>query len=216
VPQNWEGQDSEYPWEREALDHVRDLIADRPGYWGLQCFSFTNLNGRTRECDLLVVTPSVIHLIEIKSHPGRAVNDGTTWYFDHGRPVENPQALGEQKAKELKALLAHQASRLGKRLPRITIVASTFLSAADLRCEFSDHQKLNVYGREGLSAQTGLPGIWSGLIGSPSRRGPAPAPDGHGHPPPRDPHRRLCPRAESIGGGPDMARPPRTPHRPLP
>jgi serine/threonine protein kinase len=169
MAENWTGWDSEHPWEREALDHVRPYVEGAPGYWALTSFSFTALTGRTRECDLLVVAPSGLHLIEVKSHPGRAVSQGSTWIFERGRPVENPQALGEQKAKELKAFLLHLAEREGIRLPRFWVTASTFLSAPDLRCEFAEHQKLNVFGREGISEQTGLDGIWSGLLALPPR-----------------------------------------------
>jgi serine/threonine protein kinase len=169
VAENWVGWPSEYPWEQEALDHVRSYVEGAPGYWAMTSFSFTSLTGRTRECDLLVVGPGGIHLVEIKSHPGRAVNQGSTWYFDRGRPVENPQALGEQKSKELKALLSHHAQRANVRLPNLWITASTFLSAADLVCDFTELQKQHVYGREGLDT-TNLPGIWSGLLGRPPAR----------------------------------------------
>ncbi len=36
------------------------------------------------------------------------------------------------------------------------------LSAPDLRCEFDQFQKERVFGRDKLTGQTGLPGIWEG------------------------------------------------------
>ncbi|GAB3230836.1 hypothetical protein GCM10027447_25540 [Glycomyces halotolerans] len=150
MAKNWEG----HLWEQQALDHVRELLPEVSGYWALQSFSFTSRTGRTRECDLFVATPGGLHLIEIKSHPGRAVNSGTTWYFERGKPVQNPQWLVEQKAKELKGLLEYRAQRAGKKLPRLFITASVFLSAPDLDCRFDEQQKHNVYGRQGV--KTGL------------------------------------------------------------
>jgi serine/threonine protein kinase len=166
VAKNWEGQTSDHLWEQQALDHVRELLPEVSGYWALQSFSFTSRTGRTRECDLFVATPGGLHLIEIKSHPGKASNSGTTWYFERGRPLQNPQWLVEQKAKELKGLLEYQAQKAGKKLPKLFITASVFLSAPDLDCRFDEQQKHNVYGRQGV--KTGLPGIWSGLLGKPT------------------------------------------------
>lgn len=45
--------------------------------WAL--FSFVALSGRVRECDLFVATPGGLYLVELKAHPGRVVNNGTTW-----------------------------------------------------------------------------------------------------------------------------------------
>ena len=44
-----------------------------------------------------------------------------------------------------------------------------FLSAPDLRCDFDEIQRTMVFGRDGLTEQTGLPGIWAGLLGQPPR-----------------------------------------------
>lgn len=168
VTGNWVGPTSEYPWEQDALDHIRSYMPDIDHYWAMQCFSFTSLGrlGRVYECDLFVASPSGLHLIEIKSHPGKAVNQGSTWIFSRGRPVPNPLALTDQKAKRLKALLFHQAERAGKRLPEVRVTASTFLSAPDLECAFTADQRPHLYGREGLERRTSLPSIWSDLIGA--------------------------------------------------
>ena len=49
-----------------------------------------------------------LFLVEIKSHPGRAVNQGGTWLFhqdDHVRAIENPLHLTNRKCQELKSQL---------------------------------------------------------------------------------------------------------------
>ena len=172
----WWGQRSEHVWEQEALEHIRALMPQREPYRAWQCFSFTADSGQIRECDLFVVTPAGAFLVEIKSHPGRATNRGGTWTFygDRVRTIDNPLHLTNQKAKELKSQLERAARRLrihDYRSPYFT--PAVFLSAPDLRCEFDDIQRQHVYGREELEKQTGLPGIWSGLLDRHTgRRGP--------------------------------------------
>ncbi|NKZ00097.1 BREX system serine/threonine kinase PglW [Nocardiopsis alborubida] len=167
----WWGKPSEFRWEQSALDHIREYFPDREPYRAWQGMSFTARNNRVRECDLFAVTPTGAFLVEIKSHPGRATNRGSEWTFTNGhrRTITNPLHLTEQKAKELKDRLQWAARKLGLpdnvRIPFIK--AAVFLSADDLRCDFDEVQLAEVYGREGLEKQTGLDGIWSGLLGRP-------------------------------------------------
>ncbi|MGH3273015.1 MAG: protein kinase domain-containing protein, partial [Streptosporangiaceae bacterium] len=115
-----------------------------------------------------------LFLIEIKSHPGRAVNQGGTWLFNAGgrvRTIENPLHLTNRKCQELKGQLSWAADQLGIRTRLPFIQAAVFLSAPDLRCDFDDVRATMVFGRDGLSGQTGLPGIWAGLLGQPPRGG---------------------------------------------
>ncbi|WP_234401563.1 BREX system serine/threonine kinase PglW, partial [Thermobifida halotolerans] len=173
----WWGQRSEHVWEQEALDHIRAQMPQREPYRAWQCFSFTAHTGQIRECDLFVVTPAGAFLVEIKSHPGRATNRGGTWTFygDRVRTIDNPLHLTNQKAKELKSRLEWAAKRLrvhDYRSPFFT--PAVFLSAPDLRCEFDEIQRQHVYGRDGLEKQTGLEGIWNGLLDRPVGRRPDP------------------------------------------
>lgn len=147
------GERSEYVWEQEALDHVRANMPDREPYRAWQCFSFTAGTGQIRECDLFVVTPVGVFLVEIKSHPGRATNRGGTWFFQGERRhvIDNPLYLTNQKAKELKSRLAWAAQRLKIHdYESPFFEAAVFLSAPDLRCEFDENQAQHVYGRDGL------------------------------------------------------------------
>ncbi|MDA8370763.1 MAG: BREX system serine/threonine kinase PglW [Nocardiopsaceae bacterium] len=174
----WWGQRSEYVWEQEALDHVKAQMPDREPYRAWQCFSFTADTGQIRECDLFVVTPVGAFLVEIKSHPGRATNHGSTWFFqgERRKTIDNPLYLTNQKAKELKKRLEWAARRLKIHDYRSPFFeAAVFLSAPDLRCEFDDNQIQHVYGRDRLEKQTRLDGIWSGLLDRPTgRRRPDP------------------------------------------
>ncbi|MDA2806637.1 BREX system serine/threonine kinase PglW [Nocardiopsis suaedae] len=175
----WWGKPSDYPWEQAALDHVRALMPDRHPYRGWQGFSFTSANGRIRECDLLLVAPTGVFLVEIKSHPGRATNQGRAWTFaSQGRrrwTYDNPLYFVDQKAKEIKQRFQWAASKLSMHDVRVPfITGAVFLSADDLRCEFDENQREWVFGREGLENRTGLPGIWSGLVEQPSQQRPSP------------------------------------------
>jgi serine/threonine protein kinase len=166
----WWGRPSEFPWEQAALEHIREHFPDREPYRAWAGFTFTARNQRIRECDLFAVTPRGVFLVEIKSHPGRATNHGSEWTFTNGhrRTITNPLHLTDLKAKELKGRLQWAVDKLGLRGVRVPFIeAGVFLSDEGLRCDFDEVQRAKVYGREGLEQQTGLPGIWSGLLGTP-------------------------------------------------
>ncbi|GLZ79455.1 protein kinase [Actinorhabdospora filicis] len=165
----WQGDKSQFAWEQEALDHIRSFFPDRAPYVARQCFTFTGTSGHARECDLLIGTPAGLTLVEIKSHSGTATNQGAMWSFSgYGRSFVNPYHLTDQKAKELKSRLHWAAQRIGIPVGEVPFVnAVTFLSAADLVCNFDQIQREHLYGREGKTAQTKLGGIWTALNGQP-------------------------------------------------
>ncbi|MFG1999078.1 BREX system serine/threonine kinase PglW [Spirillospora sp. NPDC048911] len=170
----WWGPRSDFTWEEDALKHVRDQMPAAEPYRAWQTFSFTAQSGHVPQVDLLIATRAGLFLVEIKSHPGRAINNGSTWIFqadDRTRSFENPLHLTDLKCKQLRQQLEWARNQLpGLKHLRIPYIRpAIFLSAPDLRCEFDDVQKLNVFGRDGLEAQTGLPGIWTGLLGAPPR-----------------------------------------------
>lgn len=70
---------SQYPWEREALDFVRERLPDHEPYRAWSNFEFIADHGRIYEVDLLVVSPKVAFLVEIKSRPGTLAGDSHTW-----------------------------------------------------------------------------------------------------------------------------------------
>ena len=170
----WSGPKSDFPWEEDALRHIRDQMPEAEPYRAWQTFTFTAEKGHIREVDLFIATPGGLFLIEIKSHPGLAINNGSTWLFrdERTRTIENPLHFTDLKAKELRGRLEQAARALNPRqrkpdIPRIE--AAVFLSAPNLRCDFDEFQRVRVYGRDGLTAQTSLPGIWSGFLNLPPR-----------------------------------------------
>ncbi|WP_028648221.1 BREX system serine/threonine kinase PglW [Nocardiopsis sp. CNT312] len=171
----WWGKPSEFPWEQSALEHVRERFPTSGNYRAWAGFTFTARNQRIRECDLFAVTPTGAYLVEIKSHSGRAANHGSEWTFTdrdgRRRTISNPLHLTDLKAKELKNRLQWAVQKLGLRDVRVPFIeAGVFLSDPDLRCEFDEVQRANVYGRDGLERQTGLPGVSKGWLDVPHSR----------------------------------------------
>ena len=126
--QRWQGQRSAFSWEQSALEHIKAQMPNAEPYRAWQTFTFTAASGHVREVDLFIATPGGLFLVEIKSHPGTATNDGSTWLFRDGdkiRTIENPLHFTDQKAKELKSQLEKAARKLrhqdpphrGRRLP---------------------------------------------------------------------------------------------------
>lgn len=175
----WWGRPSEFPWERAALEHVRGSFLKHGtsnNYRAWTGFTFTARNQRIRECDLFMVTPTGAFLVEIKSHPGRAVNRGNQWTFSERdryrrRTITNPLPLTDQKAKELRGRLEWAVNKLNLRGVTVPFIeAGVFLSDPDLRSELDEVQSANVFGRDGKEKQTRLPGIWDRFLGAPQRR----------------------------------------------
>ena len=98
----WQGPKSDYRWEQDALQHIKDRMPLTEPYRAWQTFTFTASSGHVREVDLFIATPGGMFLVEIKSHPGQAANNGSTWLFRDGsglRTIENPLHFTDLKAK---------------------------------------------------------------------------------------------------------------------
>jgi serine/threonine protein kinase len=168
--QRWQGPKSSFPWEQEALDYVKGLMPDAEPYRAWQTFTFTAASGHVREVDLFIATPGGLALVEIKSHPGVATNNGSTWLFRDGnttRTIENPLHFTDLKCKELKSQLEKAARELRIREPVPRIEPVVFLSAQTLVCRFDDFQRPRVFGRDDRMASTTLGGIWRDYLNQP-------------------------------------------------
>ncbi|MGW7002051.1 BREX system serine/threonine kinase PglW [Streptomyces sp. NPDC054933] len=170
--QRWhQTRTSPFPWEQDALDHIKRLMPQTEPYRAWATFSFTASSGRVSECDLFIAVPSGLYLVELKAHPGRLVNNGSTWSFrgsDKTRTISNPLHLTDLKSKELKGQLAWAARKLYPRLRIPRIEPAVFLSDPGLVSELDEVQRIRVYGRDGSAS--GLPGIWQDLLGTPPQR----------------------------------------------
>jgi serine/threonine protein kinase len=157
--------ESNYPWEREALEWLREQLPDRDP-WGVWAnFEFIDEEGRISEIDALVISPAGIFLVEIKSRPGVLNGDSHTWSWrTDGREYTypNPLFLANRKAKSLKSLL-HRQGAIAKakiRLPFIEPVI--FLSSTSLRCDLQGRAKSATYLR-GNPGAANDPGIIAAL-----------------------------------------------------
>ncbi|MCM2578723.1 BREX system serine/threonine kinase PglW [Streptomyces meridianus] len=162
---------SPYPWEQDALDHVRRLMPAAEPYRAWVTFSFTAQSGRINECDLLIAVPAGLFLVEIKSHPGHLENTGSTWNFhgtDRIRTINNPLHFNDAKSKDLKSQLQWAARKHGIHRPLPRIEPAVFLSAPDLESRLDDIQRIRVYGRD--EGASGLPRIWQDFLGLPPER----------------------------------------------
>ncbi|WP_346434310.1 BREX system serine/threonine kinase PglW, partial [Candidatus Protofrankia californiensis] len=179
--------------EREALQHVQNLLPDAEPYRAWSNFTFTATTGHVREVDLFVVARGGLYLIEIKSLTGRLTASGSNWILSNARErvFDNPLHLADSKAKQLRSLLTIAAGRLGIRQRIPYIQAAVFLSEPGLRVELPENQLHRVYGPEragsgapssgagsdagragvgaGKAVSVVLPSIWSGLLDEPIR-----------------------------------------------
>ena len=57
--------ESKYPWERDALDFVRDRFPDHEPYRAWANFEFIALDVRINEVYLLMLTPDGFFLVDI-------------------------------------------------------------------------------------------------------------------------------------------------------
>jgi serine/threonine protein kinase len=144
---NWSAfADSSFPWERDALDFVRERFPDHEPWRAWSLFEFIGLDGSVNEVDLLVFAPYGFFLVEIKSRPGRVTGDAGTWTWEtDGRltSTDNPLKLANLKAKKLRALLeAHAPGRRVNSIPFIEPLV--FLSAPKLVNDLSGTGRLRV------------------------------------------------------------------------
>ena len=138
--------ESQYPWEREALEFVRAQFPDHEPYRAWSNFEFIADDGSINEVDLLVLTPQGFFLIEIKSRPGRLSGDAGTWTWETDnkfKTEDNPLISADRKAKKLKSLLQRQkACRKKAKLPFVEPLV--FCSAPDLNLQLQDNAAYRV------------------------------------------------------------------------
>jgi serine/threonine protein kinase len=174
-PRWWTIEESGYPWEREALAFLREHLPDSDPWRAWGNFEFIDDAGRVNEVDLLVMSPSGLFLIEIKSRPGDVTGDSHTWtWITNGRPHtrDNPLLLANRKAKRLAGLLKQQPS-IAKAKVRVPFVQEAiFLSARQVKLRLPEILSRHVL----LRGRPGDPkdyGIIAALSGSDQARPPA-------------------------------------------
>jgi serine/threonine protein kinase len=166
---NWNTiTESNFPWEREALDFVRQQFPAQEPYRAWSNFEFIATDGSINEVDLLVFTPQGFFLIEIKSRPGRLFGDAGIWTWETGGRLyttSSPSIAANTKAKKLRSLLERQSACRGRgQIPFIE--ALVFCSAVDLRLELQGNALLRVCLRDLIPTGTrgARPGIMAAIL----------------------------------------------------
>lgn len=165
---------SRFSHERAGLAHVQALFPEAQPYRAWSNLEIISDRGRSLEIDLLVLAPGGLYLVELKAWSGRISGDRYRWRIadDRVRTVDNPWRLANEKAKVLKGLLVNAVNRhsreLGRRIDTRQIVpyvqAAIFLHGPDVRCELASDDRTSLFGLEGQTDSTNLPGIVGGLI----------------------------------------------------
>ena len=153
--------ESGFPWEREALDWLREQLPDREPWQVWSNFEFIDDQGKVNEVDALVLSPAGLFLVEIKSRPGRVSGDARSWTWvteGRARTGDHPLLLADRKAKRLASLLKRQPAILKAKLRLPFIEPLVFLSSTALDCRLSDRAAAGVYrrGRPGAGDDDGL------------------------------------------------------------
>jgi serine/threonine protein kinase len=158
---------SRFPWEREALDFVRQRLPPTASIHVWSNFEFIAENGSIYELDLLCLSPWGVFVVEIKSRPGAISGAGNTWvWHEAGRSVsdENPLLLANRKAKTLKSLLARQRAFSKEDVPFIEPLVFCSHPSNTLLLQGPDAHRVCVRDREEKNS------LHSGIIAALARR----------------------------------------------
>lgn len=159
--------ESKFPWEREALEFVRERFPTHEPYRAWSNFEFIADDGSINEVDLLVFSRYGFFLIEIKSRPGQLTGDAGTWIWKTDgklRTTDNPLSATNLKAKKLRSLLERQRAFKSKgRVPFLE--ALVFCSAPDLQCDLHGNARFRVCLRDKDATDDTLarPGIMAAI-----------------------------------------------------
>ena len=168
--------ESQFPWERDALEWLRSQLPDRDPWHAWTNFEFIDSEGKVNEVDALILSPVGLFLVEVKSRPGVVTGDPHTWtWTTDGRTYsyDNPLILANRKAKRLASVLRHQQSVVRSRIRIPFVEPCIFLSATRLTFKLTGTAAARVYlrGQPGGANDSGIiAALNNGLSGG--RHGP--------------------------------------------
>jgi serine/threonine protein kinase len=155
--------DSNFAWEREALEWLRANLPDYGPWHVWTNFEFIDDEGKVSEVDALVLSPAGLFLVEIKSRPGVLTGDVHSWtWTTDGRSttVDNPVILANRKAKRLASLLKRQPAITKAKIRLPFVEPAIFLSSTSLSCKLEGRAKSATFqrGRPGTLDDPGIVG----------------------------------------------------------
>ncbi|MFC9085737.1 BREX system serine/threonine kinase PglW [Nocardiopsis dassonvillei] len=140
--------ESDFDHEHRGLETIREKLPDTGVWRAWSNFTFTASTGHVREIDLLVLSPSGLHMVELKSWHGSVTTENGSWVQTRpsgGRqPHGNPRHLVEQKAKELAGLLRQQG------VQGVYVSGSVCFTDSSLRLRLPANDQNGVYFVDGL------------------------------------------------------------------
>ena len=161
--------ESNFAWEREALEWLRANLPDRDSWHVWTNFEFIDDEGKVNEVDALVLSPAGLFLVEIKSRPGALRGDAHSWtWTTDGRTstYDNPLILANRKAKRLASLLRRQPATVRAKFRLPYVEPAVFLSSSSLACHLEGLAKTATYqhGQPGSLDDPGIVGALSNGI----------------------------------------------------
>lgn len=150
-PSRWdEINRSEHPHERDGLRELASYLPDADPYHVWANVEFVGTDGSINEIDALVLTPSGLHVIELKHWQGEISGNGQQWVrrLPRGRVVleDNPYILANRKAKRLAGLIKYYARRQNRADRCPYVGAAVFLHARDCRVRLDRIGRAHIYG----------------------------------------------------------------------
>ncbi|BBU22943.1 BREX system serine/threonine kinase PglW [Mycobacterium xenopi] len=165
--------ESQFAHEQQGLDAIKRILPDAAPFRAWANFEFRDNRGRWHEVDLLVLARDTLYLIELKHYAGTLRGNDHVWMRNGQRAEDSPLLLTRRKAQYFKSLLTDTLRQKAGYDPGIIpyVQELVFLHHPEFTCELPESSKINLYGLDGLSHKTGLPGISERLL-APARREP--------------------------------------------
>lgn len=176
-----EVSESPFDHEREGLDSVREWLPKTSPYRAWSNFEFRDSHGGWHECDLLVLGPGGLYLIELKHYYGTLEGDDTRWRRNGGHFMKSPLQLCRHKAQRLASKLKDAATAwavekrvsVGEVKQLVPFVReAVFLHHDQFVSHMTGTAAMGLYGLESVQAQhwSNMPPL-SSLVMAPPRPG---------------------------------------------
>ena len=163
--------ESNFAWEREALEWLRTHLPDRDSWHVWTNFEFIDDEGKVSEVDALVLSPAGLFLGEIKSRPGVLRGDAHSWTCTtdgRSNTYDNPLILANRKSKRLASLLRRQPAIAKAKIRLPFVEPAIFLSSSSLSCQLEGLARTATFqhGRPGSVDDPGIVGALANGITS--------------------------------------------------
>lgn len=166
--------ESQFAHEQQGLDAIKEALPDAPPFRAWANFEFRDNRGRWHEVDLLVLARDTLYLIELKHYRGILRGNDHVWMRNGHRAEDSPLLLARRKAQYFASLLKDSLRQKAGHLPKGVIPyvqELVFLSHPEFVCDLPSSAAINLYGLDGATKTTGLPGISDRLL-APARHAP--------------------------------------------